>query len=654
MPRRIRSGCTPEMALAAWPVGSWFVVERGPAMFLAERFRTVRGLSLGVAGTMVASLTLVAAAPAHANMLHALPLASTVTISGHGWGHGRGMGQYGALGYAVDYGWSSAQILDHFYGGTTAGNVGNPQMTVELLAHSGRPLVVTGPGLMVNGTAVGAAAVRLTLSGSNVIAARGAGCGSTTWSKLGTYPASATLVRTTAAPTTLDNLLSTCESTGKRAYRGELAVVSSGGTQQAINHLPTESYLRGVVPHESPAYWGSLGGGKGMQALRAQAVAARSYALASTRPSGAHTCDTTSCQVYDGAGTKTSTTWTLLEQPLTDTAISTTAGVVRMSNGLPARTEFSSSTGGYTAGGAFPAVVDVGDSVAENPNHSWATTLTLSDIASSLGTGTITTMTVTARNGLGAGGGRVTNVRVVTAAGVVRDFSGDQVQAALGLNSNWFSISVMTLAQAQPVVKALYADLLLRPVDSSGLQAWSGMLAGGVGQSALVASLTSSREYVQLRVRQAYQKVLGRAPDAGGMATWRGGVLAGRVPVDDVQRRLYASQEFINRSGGTNQGYVAGLYRSILGRAPSSAEVASWVAKINQYGRGSVVDQIWFSPEAASARAGAYYLLFLKQAPDPAVRASWAQVLLAHGEGAVRTGIAGSGEYRLLALKRYP
>jgi SpoIID/LytB domain protein len=576
------------------------------------------------------------------------------TFVGHGWGHGRGMGQYGALGYALNYGWSSAQILDHFYMGTVAGNAGNPEMTVELLAHSGKPLVVTAPGLTVNGTPVGGQAVKLTLSGSNVIAARGAACGSTTWTTFGTYPASSTRVRTTAAPTTLDNLLSTCESTGLRAYRGDLAVVSSGGIQMAINHLPTESYLRGVVPHESPAYWGSLGGGKGMQALKAQAVAARSYALASTRSSGAHTCDTSSCQVYDGAGTKTSTTWTLPEQPLTDTAILATAGVVRtLNNGSLARTEFSSSTGGYTAGGTFPAVPDAGDSIADNPNHSWTTARALSGMASSLGTGTIASVTVTARNGLGADGGRVTNVKVVTAAGAVRNFSGSQVQAALGLNSDWFTISMVPLAAAQSVVKALYQDLLLRGVDPAGLQSWGAMLAGSGSQTALVASLTKSQEYVQLRIGQAYLAVLGRGPDPHGMAGWTAQILAGRVPVDDVQRQFYSSAEFLGRSGGTTKGFVAEMYQSILGRAASPGEVDSWAAKIGN-GSGWLVDQIWFSPEAASARAGSYYPLFLKRPADPAGRASWARVLLTQGEGAVRVGIAGSQEYQALSLQRYP
>jgi hypothetical protein len=110
----------------------------------------------------------------------------------------------------------------------------------------------------------------------------------------------------------------------------------------------------------------------------------------------------------------------------------------------------------------------------------------------------------------------------------------------------------------------------------------------------------------------------------------------------------------VNRSGGTNTGFVANMYLSILGRAATPGEVSSWVAKVNQLGRGRVVDQIWFSLEAASARAAAYYQLFLKRAADPAGRASWARVLLARGEGAVRNGIAGSGEYRALSFMRFP
>lgn len=576
------------------------------------------------------------------------------TFVGHGWGHGRGMGQYGALGYAVNYGWSSARMLDHFYGGTVAGNAGNPVMTVELTGLTGRDTIVTGSGLAINSQPVGPAAlIRRTATGTfQVFTAPG--CAGP-WTVRPGLLGSGLTISTAGSQTVLGNLVRVCEVSGQRAYRGSLTVVSNGGTQRTINHVLTESYLRGVVPRESPASWGSLGSGKGMNALRAQAVAARSYALASNRIVNlARTCDTTACQVYGGAGFKTGTTLASLENPLTDTAISGTAGVVRLKSGVVARTEFSSSTGGYTAGGAFTAVVDAGDSITYNPNHTWTRTLALSAVAAKLGTGTIRTIGVTARNGLGADGGRTTNVRVLSTAGVVSNFTGNDVRSRLGLNSDWFSISSFTLFEAQSVVKALYADLLGRPVDPAGLATWSALLARGVGQPVLVASLTRSGEYVQRRVRQAYTEVLGRAPDPGGLTSWTRAIMTDTVSVDDVQRVFLTSQEFYLRSGGTSTGYVDLLYRTALKRHPTSSESAKWSSQIALVGRRAVLDGIWFSMEAAMYRAAKYYELFLKRVPDRAGQESWARAMLSQGEVAVRIGIAGSQEYRLLASKRFP
>src|SRR6476660_5904927 len=75
-----------------------------------------------------------------------------ITFTGHGYGHGRGMSQWGSYGYAVDHGWGYQAILDHYYGGTTlAGDAGNPAVSVELLAQKGRETVITGSGLTLNG-----------------------------------------------------------------------------------------------------------------------------------------------------------------------------------------------------------------------------------------------------------------------------------------------------------------------------------------------------------------------------------------------------------------------------------------------------------------------------------------------------------------------
>src|SRR5207244_3658755 len=124
------------------------------------------------------------------------------------------------------------------------------------------------------------------------------------------------------------------------------------------------------VPLESPASWGGLGGGAGMHALRAQAVAARSYAAAEARWPYAKTCDTASCQMYGGVTVQGSAGVSSVEQAPTDAAVAQTAGEVRQfGNGQVARTEFSSSTGGWSAGGTFPAVPDEGDT--RSPRHTW-------------------------------------------------------------------------------------------------------------------------------------------------------------------------------------------------------------------------------------------------------------------------------------------
>ncbi|HEY8721629.1 DUF4214 domain-containing protein [Pengzhenrongella sp.] len=207
---------------------------------------------------------------------------------------------------------------------------------------------------------------------------------------------------------------------------------------------------------------------------------------------------------------------------------------------------------------------------------------------------------------------------------------------------------------AQPVVKALYADLLGRPVDAWSLTSWSGMLASGAGQPALVAALTKSEEYVRLRVTQAYTEVLGRNPDPGGLTGWTTAVRSGNVAVDDVQRIFYGTAEYYQKSGGTPRGYVDRLFRTAFNRAPTTQDLDYWALQFQVSGRDAVVRGIWGSAEAARYRAGKYYELFLKRAPDLAGQAYWGRILQLKGEGAVRIGIAGSLEYRLLAAKRFP
>jgi hypothetical protein len=270
----------------------------------------------------------------------------------------------------------------------------------------------------------------------------------------GTFGAAQVVIRTAAPAADRVGMIATCESGGHRYLRGSVvadafAVTGSGVAQRTMNRVDVESYLRSVVPAESPASWGGNGTAPGMHALRAQAVAARSYALSGDSRYGlADTCDDIFCQVYKGHGFNAGGHVSIFEHPNTDLAVSQTAGVVRlMPGGAIARTEFSSSTGGYTAGGTFPAVPDEGDDVSANPNHDWEATIPVSAIEGSFDAragrdlGTFGGFEILERNGLGEDGGRVEAVmahfadgnQIITGNQFRSMFSGHRVK------SDWFT-----------------------------------------------------------------------------------------------------------------------------------------------------------------------------------------------------------------------
>jgi SpoIID/LytB domain protein len=388
-------------------------------------------VAMAAAG-FVGAVVLVAPAP-----VAQAAVTGDVQFNGHGWGHGRGLGQYGALGYATNQGWPYTQILSHYYGGTTQSTEPDTAITVNLTGQGGADLVVTsGQPFTAGGQAVaaGSAARIQARSDGTFLLSTSYGCASpVVWSTTITDPR---VLPSVEPGNDLHAMLSICTPTGTIQYRGELSAVRADGTQRAVNRVRMGDYLRGVVPRESPASWGDAASGKGLEALKAQAVSARSYAYAESRSSYAKTCDTTACQVYGGAGVN----YGPLEDRRTDAAVAGTADVVlRTGSGTIARAEFSSSTGGYTAGGEFPAVPDDGDIVS--PYHNWAAAVPASTIASAFGVGTLTDIRVTARNGLGTDGGRVTQVDIIGTTKTV-SATGDRVRIALGLKSDWFTITV--------------------------------------------------------------------------------------------------------------------------------------------------------------------------------------------------------------------
>jgi stage II sporulation protein D len=276
------------------------------------------------------------------------------TFYGRGWGHGVGMSQHGARGRAVA-GQNAAQILAHYYAGTTLGQI-DPATQVRVLvldaftATAAAPLEVDGRGgsWTVDGVAkTFPADARLTSWPTRA--------GSTTWSLKVTAPGGAILHSSTVTnnvwvrPGTGATLQLDSRPSSYDTYRGVIRIRLST-TARVINIVALDTYLRGVVPTEMPASWPA-------EALRSQAVAARSYAAVRLRPSEGSfdVYDDTRSQVYRGIEA---------EAAQTDAAIAATAGMVVKSGLAIANAMFHSTGGGATENNEFVFVSPTGAIVA--------------------------------------------------------------------------------------------------------------------------------------------------------------------------------------------------------------------------------------------------------------------------------------------------
>ncbi|NBU60528.1 MAG: hypothetical protein EBS27_01960 [Actinobacteria bacterium] len=400
-----------------------------------------------------------------------------VIIYGRGFGHGRGLSQYGAYGWATVHGWSWEQILDFYYGGATGNSrsnleAPNQEMTTWLsvmnnkqtgvVSDSGTMRLLEDPDTarrftsMVAREKSGAQRVyqvwgsgqRKCLNDSDSPEAAG-------FTLIGEFSETASFATNASqdpAASALDTV-GLCEPRSTTAnqvryYRGVIrAMNNTKNENRTINIARLDDYLRGVVPRESPASWGDTAGGAGMNALRAQAVAARSYSVTENRYAGlAKTCDTQDCQVYGGAALRTSVnaTPTVLESANTDRAVAETTGVViKNSKGNVVRTEFSSSNGGRTAGGEFPALADQGDLSADSSLMVWTRAFSAAQIVAKYPQIGILTSVVTTNDGLGGDwGGYTIDVTITGTAGAVK-VSGWAFRTTFGLPAPWFGAELV-------------------------------------------------------------------------------------------------------------------------------------------------------------------------------------------------------------------
>ena len=371
-----------------------------------------------------------AAAAAGQSRAHQAP---ALVFEGRGFGHGVGMSQYGARGQALQ-GADHAQILAHYYPGTEL--VTTPPRRVRVLLEeaapgaaliSGRPLRAVGrAGRAGRVVPVAARAVhRLRPLPGGRVALERAGRRLAVF----TGPVRVEPRRGAAAVAWGPQ-----RPERERRYRGALRMAPAAGGLRVVNIVGLEDYVRAVVPEEMPPSWGD----DAPAALRAQAIAARGYALATRRTGGDFDqyADTRS-QVYGGIDA---------EDLRATRAVVDTRGQVLSFEGRIATTFFHSTSGGRTeastnawpGGEPLPYLVSVDDPAdAISPLHTWTRRFTPARLGALLRAGGPVTGIDVLRRGDSP---RVLRARVRVAGGGALELTGLEIKARLGLPDTWFTV----------------------------------------------------------------------------------------------------------------------------------------------------------------------------------------------------------------------
>jgi stage II sporulation protein D len=400
-----------------------------------------------------------------------------VVVTGRGWGHGVGMSQWGARGYAL-HGRSFRQILAHYYPGTVLGATSN--VTVRVLLGASQP-------------------------GVDVACAAGMRVGDATGRTFAlpakTYDVGPGLrvrkhrLRSPVAfycdggPLVWDG----------RAYHGTLVVWSGRGRLAVVNAVDLEDYVRGVIADEMPHRWP-------LAALEAQAVAARSYALSTLRAGRRFDLYANDrSQVYGGIGAET---------PSTLFAATKTEGRILTYRGRVAMTYFFSTSGGRTADvrdvwpklGDVPYLHSVSDPYdADSPVHTW-------------GPFALSTAVLAARLRVPFGPLRVVRDRSgrVTSLQVGRiTLSGLRVMHLLHLRSTWFGFGALSLTDTRSSV--VFGRRVALVASARGMGDASLQELTGSGWVTLRHVSTGGRVWVAPRAYTIYRLTAGRVrgPEVG-------------------------------------------------------------------------------------------------------------------------------------------
>lgn len=454
-----------------------------------------------VAALLVSALPLTAAAPASA-------APTEFFFTGSGWGHSVGMSQYGAYGQALE-GRTAAQILAHYYRGTTLGAADDAALIrVSLISDTSRAQIRGKGGNLT----VIADAQRLTVPPGRVL--------DVTFSNAGTADSfeddrvvlsdgttTLTVAQVQVVPDLIVEVVGPTEgynfdAAGQEYRYGLVDVRPNGGNLEVVNQLKMNEYMRGIA--EVPSSWPG-------ETLRAQAIASRTYAHRARggqewqfRACLCHVYDTVQSQVFAGYVKETGpggANWVA--------AADGTVGQVVLYEGKLATTLYSSSTGGRTQntwdrfGGSpqdFPYLSSVDDrwSLAPyNPYSAWEYTKTQAEVAAAFGLPDVERLDLSDRTDAGA----LRNATAFSSSGASRTITGGTFVDRLGLRSRFVGTPVIRVKGANRFATAVEIGRLAAPtgatvvvVSGQSSNLVDGLVAGPLARSKSAPVLLTNRD----------------------------------------------------------------------------------------------------------------------------------------------------------------
>jgi Ca2+-binding RTX toxin-like protein len=254
------------------------------------------------------------------------------------------------------------------------------------------------------------------------------------------------------------------------------------------------------------------------------------------------------------------------------------------------------------------------------------------------------------------------DVSVLTAFDSVRsDGETDTLDGEAGQDAMyWFPVDTLSGLEAHDVLLGgdnrtsnwglrLFNDLIGRvPTEAEVASLMSRMSASSM--MTMLNDLNASDERRTSVLDSFYYTALGRPVDTTGRNYWLANWdTAGGY--ESVFASILGSSEFVQREGGTNADAVAGLFESLLGRAPTSAEAAQWLREANSKGIGEVALQLLQSEEYRQQQVTTWHEKFLLRKPSAAELSKWMKrVNQLNTLGEVEKDFAAAREYRTLPV----